>query len=79
MAGETMKDRIEDGGPAYPSTVQRWNDTLMQVQEGMSLRDRIALEAAPTLLTLHPTADYKTIALKAYKLADAMIEERNRR
>ncbi len=71
-----MADEIDDGGPAYPIAVPI---NFSYADEGMTLRDRIALEAAPTLLTLHPTAEYKTIASKAYRLADAMIEERNRR
>lgn len=38
--------KINDGGPAFPRTLQRWNDSLEQV-EGMSLRDWFAGVALP--------------------------------
>lgn len=33
---------VNDGGPAFPATVQGWNDRLSQGQSGMTLRDWFA-------------------------------------
>lgn len=37
-----MSDNIDDGGQAFPRTVQRWNDSLDHSVQGMSLRDCFA-------------------------------------
>lgn len=41
---------LNDGGPAFPRTVQRWNDSFEQ-RDGMSLRDYFAAKAITGLLS----------------------------
>lgn len=45
---------IKDGGPAFPHSVQRWNDSFGSV-DGMSLRDYFAIRAP------EPTAERMTM------------------
>lgn len=83
---------IDNGGPAFPATVQGWNDRLSQAQEGMSLRDWLAGQALPAVIAAtaagqhHPIPMYTgkgdnpkleaAIARDAYAMADAMLEAR---
>ena len=72
--------KINDGGPAFPSP--QCGDWAPEY--GMSLRDRIAIEALGGMLA-HPTR-YKprdafqhwhaAISEEAYELADAMLKQR---
>src|SRR5262245_47025308 len=67
---------------AFPTTV--WTEpgqhgtVQHHGQPGMPLLDWFAGQAVPTLLQLHPT-DHRAAAEAAYKLADAMLAERERR
>jgi hypothetical protein len=56
-----------DGGPAFP---------IGPGVNGMTLRDYIAVRAMQTIIS--PNFDFKTVALMAYQLADAMLEERKK-
>jgi len=78
--------KIKDGGPAFPS-----EPTYGGVQEGsafpgMSLRDYFAGQALAGLLAMPreplkvPTLDagLEVFALSAYRMADAMLAEREK-
>lgn len=77
---------IDDGGPAFPATVQGWNDRLSQSQNGMSLRDWFAGQAVAGIMAMvaanaHDLPEPKGAvgaAMEAYRLADAMLAERAR-
>ena len=74
--------------PAFPRTIQRWNDSFEHV-EGMSLRDYFAAHVVAVLSEAH-AVDYRLhnghdrearemaedIADAAYLIADAMLEAR---
>jgi hypothetical protein len=65
-----------DGGPAFPRTVQHYNEYL-EGRDGMSLRDWFAGQAL--LGMLNRTQYNETIAASyAFKYADAMLAERNK-
>jgi len=69
---------IKNSVPAFPRTVQRWNDSLENV-EGMTLRDYFAAKAMQGAFTspIASSADEKDyIAMHAYKMADAMLRAR---
>lgn len=66
---------MKDGGPAFPA----WD------RGGMSLRDYFAGQALPGLVTCEPVADEadsdapaRQVAKDAYRIADAMLAERDR-
>ena len=81
-----MADTIKDGGPAYPS---QWDD---KDNEGMSLRDALAMNAPVTWADVHeqvgwrgdkgPLTDsergtlWAVMARLRYEYADAMIAAR---
>lgn len=69
---------INDGGPAFPATVQGWNDRLSQAQGGMSLRDWFAGQALAGQVMFEGMegCDADLIAGCAYELADEMISRR---
>lgn len=82
--------KINDGGPAFPinpETGISHKGEIYREAMGMSLRDRIAIEALGGMLS-HP-ARYKprdafqcwnaAISEEAYELADAMLAERDRK
>lgn len=78
--------KTKDGGPALPFTVQRWNDSLDHGVEGMSLRDYFAAQALTGILAATVRAvDAETAdrlreikARDSYRMADAMLAERER-
>lgn len=80
--------QIDDGGPAFP-TIHGYVDSfgsLKQKSTGLSLRDHIAISAAPTFLTElynHSRSVGKEIeglfraaSAASYEFADAMLAER---
>jgi hypothetical protein len=73
----------DDGDPAFPSEQGRTSDGLWNqtYNSGMTLRDWFAGQALMGLATLmaHPKAPGEEgQAIVAYKLADAMLRERNK-
>ena len=77
--------KIDNGGPAFPATVQSWNDRLSQCQDGMSLRDWFAGQAMAGLLPLITSSqrlgteepnDNLLVSGVAYAMADAMLKAR---
>lgn len=83
-----MTDKIDDGGPAFPRTVQRWNDSLDHSVQGMSLRDWFAglsvqaMLASPELMSVVTSGSIldgtaaERMARRAYQVADAMLAAR---
>ena len=64
----------DTGGPAFPSESEGMLDN-----EGMTLRDYFAAKAMQGLLSLHNRDYYADdIACKTYKIADAMLLERDK-
>ncbi len=74
-----------DGGPAFP---QPFDDG--QLMHGMTLRDYFAAKAMSAMFAsgmveaanqagIDPLENEKAVAFSAYKMADAMIAERNKR
>ena len=71
-------NKIEDGGPAFPSEQSEtqdgtWNQTY---DPGMSLRDWFAGQALADLASLTESNSDIAIAKTAYRIADAMIAAR---
>lgn len=87
-----MSAGIDDGGPAYPSARDMRHSPDFDHEPGMTLRDRIAIEAmgaqigllgdqkcidAALELAQEAGVDFKRqIAIAAYTYADAMLAER---
>ena len=75
-----MTDKIDDGGPAFPRTVQRWNDSLDHSVQGMSLRDYFAGQIAGGMAAFSGTFGISfgpgDIATRSYQVADAMLAAR---
>jgi hypothetical protein len=66
------------GGPAFPHSVQRWNDSFGAV-DGMSLRDYFAARAMQGICA-HPDTwglRIHEITEHAYDIADAMLRARS--
>lgn len=78
-----MSDNIDDGGPAFPRTVQRWNDSLDHSVQGMSLRDWFAGHIAGGMAAFSGTIGVNygpgEIAKRSYEVADAMLAAREAR
>ena len=60
-----------DGGPAFPTTIDLCD-------KGISIRDYFAAKAMQGLIIGEDDFEYDTIAKSSYKLADAMLAERNK-
>lgn len=72
-----MTDRIEDGGPAFPSTEEHPSYDIPMHHFGMSLRDWFAGQVLASAAALPlGTSDYEHRAKVAYGQADAMLEAR---
>jgi len=70
---------INDGGPAFPSGIAgpEYGDHAGECFEpGMSIRDYFAAAALQTIVF---DGDYRSFALTAYMIADAMLAERERK
>jgi hypothetical protein len=65
------------GGPAFPTTKANYDNYLGDV--GMTLRDYFAAKAMQAEMTdgIHES-DFAWTAARAYKMADAMLAERNK-
>lgn len=71
-----MNDKHKDGGPA--NQFGAWNVTE-RYSEGMSLRDYFAGQALAGLLAHLPGDSRRSAVGLAYRLADAMLVERERK
>ena len=71
-----MSNKHKDGGPAFPYGTKNVTERF---SEGMSLRDYFAGQALAGLLA-HLPGDSRRVAVGwAYRLADAMLVERERK
>lgn len=67
---------INDGGPAFPSTIQYFpDDKNANEEQGMTLRDWFAGQALAGLLA-HTGESERNRAVAAYRYADAMLRAR---
>lgn len=71
-------DIRDDGGPAYPQTMDHCRAAVMGIPQGMTLRDWFAGQVMAGLMADSevdmPPEEY---AACAYRNADAMLKERN--
>lgn len=69
----------KDGGPAFPAAPNPYK-TQDCGSIGMSLRDYFAAKALPGIQASWEDTEenYKMVALEAYKIADAMLAEREK-
>ena len=71
-----MTERVDDGGPAFPSDLVIGNAvTAKKPYDGMSLRDYFAGQALVGLCG-YEQQTWADIAVRAYRAADAMLEAR---
>jgi hypothetical protein len=70
--------KINDGGPAFPSTIQYFpDDKNANEEQGMTLRQYYAGQALAGLASyVTKGATFDDIAKDAYAIADAMIKAR---
>jgi hypothetical protein len=70
--------KINDGGPAFPSTIQYFpDDKNANEEQGMTLRDWFASQAMAGLVPyVVKGATFENVAEDAYKAADAMLRAR---
>jgi len=72
-----MSEEQKDGGPAFATPINEYGPG----QKGMSLRDYFSGEAMRALIEItDPLKEIgiKATAEKAYRIADAMLEEREK-
>jgi hypothetical protein len=69
---------VNDGGPAFPSTIQYFpDDKNANEEQGMTLRDWFASQAMAGLVSyVVEGATFENVAEDAYKAADAMLKAR---
>jgi hypothetical protein len=71
---------INDGGPAFPSTIQYFHDDKNANEEqDMTLRDYFAAKAMPQFIDFGTRSDdeyFELSARAAYLMADAMLKAR---
>ena len=68
-----------DGGPAFPATVQDDRDCAGRYAGGyggMSMRDYFAAKSIETMIRTCGIANLEFVANKSYELADSMLEAR---
>jgi hypothetical protein len=70
--------KINDGGPAFPSTIQYFpDDKNANEEQGMTLRDWFAGQALTGMVSyVVEGATFENVAEDAYKAADAMLKAR---
>ena len=76
-----MTQTPKDGGPAFPLLDSRigWNANLEQLERGLTLRDWFAGQALAGLLATNRAGAARDFAETAFRQADAMLAERERR
>ena len=66
----------ETGGPAFPCDLTSYDAEVQLQYQGMTLRDYFAAQAVQGLLASEVNAPLKVFAIRAYAIADAMLEAR---
>lgn len=81
-----MDERDNTGGPAFPSAVRNWNDSVSMDQKGMTLLDFFAAHAIPAMAKMVAEGKHtinghgaEAVAASAYDLAEAMLAEKLKR
>jgi hypothetical protein len=68
---------INDGGPAFPSTIQYFpDDKNANEEQGMTLRDWFASQALAGMLAKYGTGGFALLAKDCYEHADEMLKAR---
>lgn len=69
-----MSEKKSNNPPAFP------RETTISTQEGMTLRDYFAAKAMQAMISSYAMSDtyFKEIPLQSYRMADAMLKERER-
>jgi hypothetical protein len=75
-----MSSEVKDGGPAFPSVGEGFNNPLYSAP-GMSLRDWFAGQALAGLMADENTEgfDWEFFARQSYAAADAMLSARQQK
>lgn len=77
-----MMSKVNDGGPAFPTTWDASHNAALQTEDGMSLRDWFAGQALAGVVvqcagdTVRKGTIAGHMAARAYEIADAMIAAR---
>lgn len=71
-----MNMTTETGGPAFPCDLTSYDAEVQLKYGGMTLRDYFAAQAVQGLLASEVNAPLKVFAIRAYAIADAMLEAR---
>jgi hypothetical protein len=71
---------MDNGGPAFPTEAYDLDRKTTVREEGMTLRDYFAAKAMPWVASDLPAGDnFQALVAKfSYKMADAMLAERNK-
>lgn len=72
-----MGKRVKDGGQAFPRAGAQTNAGWSRPTDGMALRDWFAGQAL-TAATMYETKIPEELANDAYRIADAMLAEREK-
>jgi hypothetical protein len=72
----TTKDLT--GGPAFPCDLTAYDPEVQVQMQGMTLRDYFAGKALSGLLASEVNAPMGSFVSRAYRLADLMLEERDK-
>ena len=65
--------KIDDGGPAFPTTRSDGDGSNAWTQDGLSRRDYFAAKAMERY-EMGDGSDYNELAARCYQIADAMIK-----
>lgn len=69
---------VNNGGPAFPTENEHQSGNSTWHYEGMTLRDYFAAKAMQGFFAESSTMSIKDIAEWSYKMADAMLKERDK-
>lgn len=77
-AKKILVSRVDDGGPAFPVSIDDFRDKETHPMPGMTLRDLFAGMALQGIIITNANVTFEDDTRQAYMYADAMIEERNK-
>jgi hypothetical protein len=67
---------VKNNIPAFPHVIKQ--ETYMDVNTGMTLRDWFAGQALPAMIEMEYGKGLEIIAAECYRYADAMLEQRSK-